>query len=140
MDTHGPNPHSTNKRRRRQILDGNPDTIIGSPVSVLDSMHTADVKDGNHYFDVGEDDWDDVSEREEPLTWSIDEPGTLSDWTVEVTRVPSPPSFQAGGDGGVVARFPGRDRHNMQNKHAREQPPRPVVQSYHVHKAILSAG
>jgi len=92
-------------------LEENPDVIIGNPVSVLDTIHKNDVKDGNHYFDVDEDDWDDVSEKEEPLTWSLDEPGNLCDWTVEVTRIQSP-SF----------------------------PTRPLVQHYHVHKAILSAG
>jgi hypothetical protein len=82
-------------------LDGNPDAIIGSPMSVLDTMHTNDVKDGNHYFDVGEDDCNYVSEQEEPLTWSLDEPGNLSDWIVEVMCIHSLPSL-----GGPVGPLP----------------------------------
>jgi hypothetical protein len=121
-------------KTNRDILEGNPEVIIGNPVSVLDTMHKNDVKDGNHYFEVDEDDWDDVSEQEEPLTWSLDEPGNLCDWTVEVTRIHSP-SFPTAG----MARFPGKDKH-PQNKHVKEQRERPLVQNYHVHKAILSAG
>jgi hypothetical protein len=115
-------------------LEGNPEAIIGNPVSVLDTIHKNDVKDGNHYFDVDEDDWDDVSEKEEPLTWSLDEPENLCDWTVEVTRIQSP-SFPTAG----MARFPGKDK-LLPNKQVREQRGRPLVQHYHVHKAILSAG
>ena len=56
-------------------MGDNPEETIGRPVSVLDRMHNkkAAAKDGDHYFDVDDDDWDNGSENEEPLTWSFNE-------------------------------------------------------------------
>ncbi|KAL9184383.1 hypothetical protein ACHAXT_002469 [Thalassiosira profunda] len=126
------------------ILEEHPNAVLGNPVSILDSMHKRDVKDGDHYFSVDDDDWDDGSETEEPLTWSSgDETSNFSDWTIEVTRMhsPSPPSA-------VIAKSPGKDKYYGHSKHGKEHRARelsqadsqPSTQTYHVHKAILSVG
>lgn len=139
----------------RETLEGNPEEIIGRPEPV-DFMHKKQTKaDGEHYFDVDEDDWDNTSEREEPLTWSLDEvrlnrpclnkpidsahsphftllsslqPSNFCDWTIEVTRINSTTSPIA-----VASKSMGKDKHHSSRN-------KPIVQSYHVHKAILSVG
>ena len=118
---------------RSDILDENPDEIIGDPVSILESMHNK-AKDGDHYFNVDEDDWEDDLGQEEPLTWSLTEPSSFCDWTIEVTRIhnsPSPTSRCAAGrdkktHGTICRDQKGKDKSR--------------VQRYHVHKAILSVG
>jgi len=113
------------------ILECNPEEVIGNPVSVsvLDSAQKKDVKDGYSYFN-DDDEWGEDSDKDEPLTWSLDEPSNFCDWTIEVTRVQS------------------SSPKNPYNKHSREHKGRetnradskPLVQHYHVHKAILSVG
>lgn len=132
------------------ILEGYPEELIGNPISVLDSMHKKDVKDGDHYFNEDEDDWNDDSEKEEPLTWSLDEPSSFSDWVVEVSknqtpRRPRTPSIDAGE--APTATSASRVRyHRRQSKEHKgkdveaAETKKPLVQHYHVHKAILSMG
>lgn len=118
-------------------MEWNPEKIIGDPVSILDTMHD-NVKDGDHYFSVDDDDWDDSSEQEAPLTWSLDEPSNFCDWTIEVVRIRSPSS----------PRCAGKDKKTLgkSSREQREQVDRNLVgrkstvQHYHVHKAILSVG
>jgi len=122
------------------IFEENPDEVIGDPVSILDDVHTKDVKDGNHYFSVDDDDWDDDSEEEEPLTWSSDTPSNFCDWEIEVTRItsPSPPNVI----GGIKCQGQGKEKQSH-SKHSRDhkgKDSKPLVQNYHVHKAILSVG
>lgn len=63
-----------------EIHEENPNEVIGSPMSVLDSMHKKETKDGDCYFDVEVDDWDEEGESEDPLSWSLDEPSNFCDW------------------------------------------------------------
>mgnify|MGYP000447331691 CR=1 FL=1 len=72
-----------------EIEDVTPIKIIGQPVSVMDSMHKRETKEGNHYFNVDESDWDDNENEEEPLSWSLSEPSAFCDWTVDVTHLHS---------------------------------------------------
>mmetsp|Transcript_43859 Transcript_43859/g.92246 ORF Transcript_43859/g.92246 Transcript_43859/m.92246 type:complete len:531 (+) Transcript_43859:158-1750(+) len=115
------------------MLEDNPEEIIGNPVSVsvLDSVHQKDVKDGFSYFNADDDEWDDDSDKEEPLTWSLDDPSTFCDWTIEVTRIQCPSSTTAS-----MSRNVGRDK--LTHKNRAES--KPLIQQYHVHKAILSVG
>mmetsp|Transcript_25077 Transcript_25077/g.54051 ORF Transcript_25077/g.54051 Transcript_25077/m.54051 type:complete len:543 (+) Transcript_25077:188-1816(+) len=123
------------------IYEENPQEVIGNPVSILDSIHKKDVKDGGHYFDLDDDDWDDDSEKEEPLTWSSDEPSNFCDWTIEVARIYPPTAA-------VVSKCTGREKQSHNKHSSREQKgkelnradSRPLAQHYHVHKAILSVG
>lgn len=118
------------------ILDF-PDELYGNPVSVsvLDSAHKKDVKDGFSYFNSDDDEWDDDddSEKEAPLTWSTGEPSDFCDWTIEVTRIQSPPSSPSLG---VTSKNQGKDR----TQNGKQKDGRAAVQQYHVHKAILSVG
>mmetsp|Transcript_30999 Transcript_30999/g.56209 ORF Transcript_30999/g.56209 Transcript_30999/m.56209 type:complete len:540 (+) Transcript_30999:89-1708(+) len=122
------------------FLEDNPDKVIGNPVSVsvLDSAHKKIVKDGFSYFNADDDDWDDDSEKEEPLTWSLDEPSNFCDWTIEVTRIQSPSSPTV-----LMSKYQGKEK-SPHSKHKGKELNRadskPLVQHYHVHKAILSVG
>lgn len=124
------------------IYEENLDHAIGDPVSVLDRA-TAAVKHGDHYFVVDDDDWDDDSQHEEPLTWSLEEPSNFCDWTIEVTRIQLPSTPTSAG----VSKVSGKEKQSN-NKHSREHKgkeanradSKPIVQYYHVHKAILSVG
>ena len=126
------------------IFEENPGEVIGDPTSVLDIMHKEDIKAGDHYFTEDDDDWDSGSLTEEPLTWSLDEPSNFCDWTIEVSRIHSPPPPT-----GVMSKSPGKEKH-LHNKHYREYKDKgkevnradskPLIQYYHVHRAILSVG
>lgn len=103
-----------------EILENNPGGVIGNPASVLDSdsAHKKDVKNGYHYFNVDDGDWDNESDKEDPLTWSLEEPSDFCDWTIEVTR---------------IGRH-GKAKDNLASSNKSQ------LQRYHVHKAILSVG
>ena len=145
-----------------EILEDNPGDVLGNPKSILDSMHKKDVKDGDHYFSADEDDWlDDLDDREEPLTWSLDEPSNFCDWTIEVHRIQSMSSPVVGEKKSFTRRpsnglspspstatsskVHGKERRNssLQRRHSNSGDKinsKPLFQEYHVHKAILSVG
>ena len=102
--------------------------MIGHPVSVLESTHNKNTKDGDHYFNFDDNDWDDNLGQEEPLTWSLNEPTSLCDWTIEVKRIPRSSS--------TSSRCAGKKK--SLSKMSRDQ--KDKIQCYHVHKAILSVG
>lgn len=104
--------------------------MIGHPVSVLESTHNKNSKVGDHYFNFDENDWDDNLGQEEPLTWSLDEPTSLCDWTIQVTRISNSSSMSS--------RYAGKKDKKSLSKINRDQ--KDKVQFYHVHKAILSVG
>jgi hypothetical protein len=123
------------------ILEGNPEEVIGDPVSVLESMHKTNAKDGDHYFNVDDGDWVDESGQEEPLTWSLNEPGCFCDWTIEVIRIRNSPSsssrFTSGKDKKYRSKVSlDRDKVSLD----RDCVEKSRTQYYHVHKAILSVG
>mmetsp|Transcript_16222 Transcript_16222/g.29298 ORF Transcript_16222/g.29298 Transcript_16222/m.29298 type:complete len:543 (-) Transcript_16222:72-1700(-) len=124
------------------ILEYNPEEVIGNPVSVsvLDSAHKKDVKDGFSYFNADDDEWggaDEYSDKEEPLTWSLDEPSQFCDWTIEVTRV-----YQKQSHSRYGREHKGREinRADSKGREINRAESKPLVQHYHVHKAILSVG
>ncbi|KAL7541298.1 hypothetical protein ACHAXR_012041 [Thalassiosira sp. AJA248-18] len=121
------------------IFEDNPERVIGNPISVLDIIHKKDTKDGDHYFELDEDEWDDDSVKEEPLTWSLDEPSNFCDWTIEVARIHE--------GGSPMSKCQGKEKH-AHNKHSKERKGKEVskaesnhhIKYYHVHKAVVSVG
>ena len=67
------------------ILEENPNVLIGDPVSVMDSMHKREMKEGNYNFNVEDDDWEDGAPDE--LSWSLHDPSSFCDWVIEVTHL-----------------------------------------------------
>ena len=110
------------------IYEESPNEVIGEPMSVLDSMHKKDVI-RDHYFDLDDDEWEDDSDKEEPLTWSLDEPSNFCDWTIEVSRIGPPPSSPSQSS-------LSSSKHGKKGKGGSKA----EIQYYHVHKAILSVG
>lgn len=115
-------------------MEGNPEEVIGDPVSVLEIMHNTNTKDGYHYFNVDDGDWVDESGQEEPLTWSLNEPSCFCDWTIEVMRIHNSSSSSS--------RFTGERAKKTHDKVSLDQEgaEKFSTQYYHVHKAILSVG
>lgn len=71
-------------------MEETPNAIIGDPVSVMDSMHKRERKEEGQYFIVDDEDWDEEEDdSNEPLSWSLNEPSSFCDWTIEVTHVQS---------------------------------------------------
>jgi hypothetical protein len=118
---------------------------IGEPVSVMDSMHKRETKEGNYYFNVDDDEWEDGDVEEEPLSWSLDDPSAFCDWTIEVTHLHTGHSREQQLGGSVASlnsstvsfhRHGSREHHRSSLSRIGSL----RVETYHVHKAILSVG
>ena len=124
------------------IMEDNPGEIVGNPVSVMDTMHKRESKKGNHYFDVDEDDWEEDNESEDPLSWSLDEPSTFCDWTIEVVHLHNASSISSSvhKHGHGRERRPSISRPSSNASSLSRSSSNVRVETYHVHKAILSVG
>lgn len=116
-------------------MEETPNEIIGDPVSVMDSMHKRETKEGNDYFDVDDDDWDEEDEGTEPLSWSLDVPSNFCDWKIEVSRIHSSHSSSMNPSSLSIQKH-GREHRSSLSRSGSD------IRSeiYHVHKAILSVG
>jgi hypothetical protein len=129
------------------ILEGHPNEVIGNPMSVLESMHKKEKesKEGDHYFNVEDDEWEHESEAEDPLSWSLNVPSNFCDWTIEVARIKhnylgSLTSTTSSSGCGAERASLGRHGRDHKSKDLASLASSIRVDTYHVHKAILSVG